>query len=66
MNQEKDKQGIELFKNLTKNLQREINIDIYKDYLKHSILSEFSEDFIEKACLVMHERSMIPEEIIVN
>lgn len=47
---------------LTDDLRKEIKTDFYKKYLMNSplIFKTFSEEFINRLCLIMHERLLIP------
>ncbi|CAD8051638.1 unnamed protein product [Paramecium primaurelia] len=53
-----------LMQQLTEDLRKEVKIDFYKRYLMKQplIFKTFSEEFINKICLIMHERLLIPEE----
>lgn len=47
---------------LTEDLRKDVKIDFYKKYLMNSplIFKTFSEEFLNKLCLIMHERLLIP------
>ncbi|CAD8060203.1 unnamed protein product [Paramecium primaurelia] len=51
---------------LSGNLNKEVKIDFYKNLLQNSklIRQNFSQQFIEKLCILVKEQTFVPEEII--
>ncbi|CAD8145901.1 unnamed protein product [Paramecium octaurelia] len=55
-----------LLVHLSGNLNKEVKIDFYKNLLQNSklIRQNFSNQFIEKLCILVKEQTFVPEEII--
>lgn len=58
----RDQECEKMMQQLTEDLRKDVKVDFYKKYLMNSplIFKTFSEEFLNKMCLIMHERLLIP------